>query len=151
MIRKNFRSDFCLILDLYDAEGKRMALPDYNFTIRVTTSGNACFTAFRRGDISKGYVVRDGKIVIVCDSHGLLPGIVKVAFEGDIPNEIYPDGHEHIYRRIETDIQLTDKESDDDLSAMIHLALPLLNSAPPSILPEVSDADILGVSNKIFC
>lgn len=150
MIRKNYRSDFCLILDLYDAAGKKMDLPDYNFTVRVTTAGNCCFTAYRRGDITKGFVIRDGKIVLVCDNHGLLPGVVKVTFEGDIPNNIYPDGYEHIFRRIETDIQLTDRESDDDLAAMVSLALPLLSNAPPPILSEATDKEILELSQNIF-
>lgn len=109
-----YKNDFCILLDLYDEEGERVGFPPYDFSLTVMSGGRQ-FKAFRKGKLSRNVTEKDGKMLVVCDNHGLAPGYqpVSVEFAADIPDALYADGMRHWVKKVTTDITLTVDDNDD--------------------------------------
>lgn len=92
MQKINYLSDFDFILDIYDAKGEEVGIPDYDFTavIYTTAKSNGWTISQKRGKLS-GCYNDGGKLHVVCDNHSMQPGKLKIDFTAELPNGIYPD------------------------------------------------------------
>lgn len=95
----NYQSDFDFILHLYptkeDAELKQNELPfpTYDFTISLYTTSKAnSYIVSKKGDKLKNCFNDEGRLHIVCDSHGLNCGKLEAEFIAELPDGMYPDG-----------------------------------------------------------
>lgn len=127
-----YKSDFCILLDLFDSEGNAIGFPQFNFSLEVMAGGKS-YTAFRRGNQLSNLREHEGRIMVVCDSHGLLPGRIKVEMEADIPNAIYPDGYRRWSDIFRTNIELTSANTASATSiGTARLMLPVTGDTLPT-------------------
>ena len=93
MYRKNYKSDFSLILTPKQVGGKTLsAFPSGDFEI-VFTCGGRKYSCSRKGDrYTNCRLNDDGTLTVVFDSHNLLPGVLKMACRMHLPDSLYSDG-----------------------------------------------------------
>lgn len=117
MSKKNYRSDFSLWLNVFDGYGQ-WNLPGYNVRIQLRSeSGGKVFRAFWNAEEPERSVnvrVRDGRLLVVCNHHGLMPGRVSADIDIALPNALYPDGHDNRHYRAWSDVELVTGNSEDD-------------------------------------
>lgn len=105
-----YKSDFCILLDLYDEKGRNVGFPAYDFMLTASAGGRT-YKAFRHGERMENLREQEGRIMLICDNHGMFPGRVKVEFSAAVPNSHYPDGFRQWADIVSTDVELTDSSS----------------------------------------
>lgn len=128
MIKINYKSDFDAILTVRDADGVDIGYPTSNWTATFfTRNGGATYIASHIDGVDTNCLDDDGKIHVVFDGHELEPGYLKVKFEIDLPDMIYPDNVRNLVQLQMTDIMLVDGASDADLALLSMVAqIPVL-------------------------
>lgn len=97
MRKINYKSDFDFILNLTDCRGENIGIPQYDWEARFYTSSqtDAFVASYKNGTYTNCFD-DDGKLHIVCDNHGLPSGTLRCEFIAELPNDIYPDGHDRL-------------------------------------------------------
>lgn len=108
MMKKiNYKSDFDLILNLTDCEGREIGWPSHDWTSRFRTVGSArAFTASCRGGECVNCYNDGGRIRVVFDGHGLGCGRLHCEFAIEIPDSSYPDGFHRVVTATDLDVEL---------------------------------------------
>lgn len=130
MRKINYKSDFDAVLRLRDCEDpdKFVPWPDCDFEVVFWTSGKArCHTASRNGGTyTNCFATEDGGIHFVFDNHRMGIGTLKWEPHFALPNGIYPDGIQDIYRRADLGITLVDGEGDCPTTADVEVLVPYI-------------------------
>lgn len=154
LIKRNFLSDFCFYLDLYDRDGEKLGFPDCNFKFTVTSGwGGRKYTGFRHGKRMVNVAEHDGRLLIICNAHNLIPGRVSVEICLSVPNPVFPDGFEDTVKQTETNIELVTGNSDDDCPGSAEMTLPIVGMKSEcgcEPIEEATEEDIIGIAEEIF-
>ena len=125
MKKINYKSDFDFILHLYDGCGNEVDFPDYDFTATFYTFSKAnAFIASKRGEELVNCYNDKGRLHIVCDSHGLAAGELKVDFSVELPDGIYGDGYRRVVTPRELGIMLVCGEGDCPKGKDVEVVVP---------------------------
>ena len=93
MYRKNYKSDFSLILTPKQVGGKTLsAFPSGDFEIVFTCGGRKYSCSRKEERYTNCRLNDDGTLTVVFDSHNLLPGVLKMACRMHLPDSLYSDG-----------------------------------------------------------
>lgn len=75
----NYKSDFDFILTLKTCNGADIGFPDYDWEANVfTVSNKNGFKVSCIGGVCTNCYNDEGRIHVVCDNHGLLPGELRL-------------------------------------------------------------------------
>lgn len=127
MRRINYKSDFDFILKLKDGEGNDIGIPQYNWTAKfyTTTMLNAYVASNVDGTLTNCFD-DEGQLHIVVNNHRLGTGVLKVEFNSEIPNDIYPDDSELIVVPVPLDIELTRAAAPAPEAFEVELMIPYI-------------------------
>ena len=95
----NYKSDFDVLLHVVDANGKAVGFPSFDFVLTFTSSGQKRFEAGQANGFKRGISDADGKVRVVFNDHGLLPGMLNLEVRADVENDIYPTARSCMYSR----------------------------------------------------
>lgn len=130
MRKINYKSDFDAVLRLRDCEDpdKFVPWPDCDFEVVFWTSGKArCHTASRSGGTyTNCFATGDGGIHFVFKGQRMGMGTLKWEPHFALPNGIYPDGIQDIYRKADLGITLVDGEGDCPTTADVEVLVPYI-------------------------
>lgn len=127
MTRINYKSDFDFVLRLTDCRGETIGAPDCNWSAKIWTANPInTFEASRKGEVYINCFPEDGQIHIVCNSHHLGKGMLKMEFHTELPNGIYPDGVQDLYSPQPLGIELVDGEGDCPTAIEVEAMLPYI-------------------------
>lgn len=130
MRKINYKSDFDAVLRLRDCEDpdKFVPWPDCDFEVVFWTSGKArCHTASRNGGTyTNCFATGDGGMHFVFKGHRMGMGTLKWEPHFALPNGIYPDGIQDVYRRADLGITLVDGEGDCPTTADVEVLVPYI-------------------------
>lgn len=116
-VKRNYREDFSLLLELKDAQGAQMQLPSSaDFSLRFS-SGTPCrdYSAGRRGgEFFNCHEADDGsgRLHVIFSRHGLGPGALEGVLEYEADDACFPGGRRRVVRPFTTGVALTSGPSD---------------------------------------
>ena len=120
----NYKSDFDVLLHVVDANGKAVGFPSFDFVLTFTSSGQKRFEAGQANGFKRGISDADGKVRVVFNDHGLLPGMLNLEVRADVENDIYPDGKKLYVFSVPTNINLTSGPGEVSSDIEIEVTLP---------------------------
>lgn len=130
MRKINYKSDFDFIMRLKDCSDpeKTVPFPDGDFDARFWTSSKAdAYTAScRNGVYTNCFRTEDGGMHFVFNNQYLGIGPLKWESHFELPNDIYPDGMQDIFRNAKLDIELVDGDGDCPTQSEIEYILPYI-------------------------
>lgn len=96
LLSVTYRSDFKMRLRLYTADGVELGWPscDWRAEFYTYSTANTYVASCIGGVCTNCSKDPDGVIRVVFDNHKLLPGVLKVRFTLELPDEEYPDASE---------------------------------------------------------
>lgn len=134
MTKINYKSDFDFILRLKDCADpkKTVPFPDGNFDARFWTSSkaNAYTASYRDGVYTNCFRTEDGGMHFVFDDHRMGKGALHWEPHFELPNDIYPDNMQDLYRKAALDIELVDGDGDCPTTAELEAMLPYIKGEP---------------------
>lgn len=134
MTKINYKSDFDFILRLKDCADpkKTVPFPDGNFDARFWTSSkaNAYTASYRDGVYTNCFRTEDGGMHFVFDDHRMGKGTLHWEPHFELPNGIYPDNMQDLYRKAALDIELVDGDGDCPTTAELEAMLPYIKGEP---------------------
>lgn len=134
MTKINYKSDFDFILRLKDCADpkKTVPFPDGNFDARFWTSNkaNAYTASYRDGVYTNCFRTEDGGMHFVFDDHRMGKGALHWEPHFELPNGIYPDNMQDLYRKAALDIELVDGDGDCPTTAELEAMLPYIKGEP---------------------
>lgn len=134
MTKINYKSDFDFILRLKDCADpkKTVPFPDGNFDARFWTSNkaNAYTASYRDGVYTNCFRTEDGGMHFVFDDHRMGKGTLHWEPHFELPNDIYPDNMQDLYRKAALDIELVDGDGDCPTTAELEAILPYIKGEP---------------------
>lgn len=124
----NYKSDFDAVVRIRDCQGREIGWPDYDWSARFYTERGKAnpYIASCKGGVCTHCFNDGGKIHVVFNSHRMGKGPVLVEFHAAVPNAIYPDGTQDLFRPQLTDIELVDGPGDCPTEAEIELMAPYI-------------------------
>lgn len=130
MRKINYKSDFDAALRLRDCKDpdKFVPWPDCDFDAVFWTSNKArCHTASRSGGTyTNCFATGDGGMHFVFKGQRMGMGTLKWEPHFALPNGIYPDGIQDVYRRADLGITLVDGEGDCPTTADVEVLVPYI-------------------------
>lgn len=124
----NYKSDFDAVVRIRDCQGREIGWPDYDWSARFYTERGKAnpYTASCKDGVCTHCFNDGGKIHVVFNSHRMGKGPVLVEFHAAVPNAIYPDGTQDLFRPQPTDIELVEGAGDCPTEAEIELMAPFI-------------------------
>lgn len=130
MTKINYKSDFDFILKLKDCADpkKTVPFPEGDFDARFWTSNkaNAYIASCRDGVYTNCFRTEDGGMHFVFDDHRMGKGTLHWEPHFELPNDIYPDNMQDLYRKAALDIELVDGDGDCPTTAELEAMLPYI-------------------------
>lgn len=139
----NYRSDFSVLLHVVDINDKAVGFPDFDFLFTFTTNGGAKVEGGKQGEIQRNVKDVNGDIMVIFDNHKLMPGVLNLEVQTNVPDEIYPDGKKKTVFKVPTNISLVNGEGDTGINLTIEVKLPFeyaKDSSSSSEEPETSSS-----------
>ena len=134
MTKINYKSDFDFILRLKDCADpkKTVPFPEGDFDARFWTSNkaNAYTASYRDGVYTNCFRTEDGGMHFVFDDHRMGKGTLHWEPHFELPNDIYPDNMQDLYRKAALDIELVDGDGDCPTTAELEAMLPYIKGEP---------------------
>lgn len=123
-----YKDDLDFYLKLLDGEGNGIGLPDYDWSARVWTSSKFNYiTVSSVGGVKTNWRDEgDGRIHVVVDNPGLMPGDVHIDFEALLPNEAFADGSRRIIKTFAAPMRLTRDNAPCPSAIELELMLPYI-------------------------
>ncbi len=150
-LRINYKSDFDFFLSLKDAQGVDVGFPDFDWRAVIYTSGSKCVEIGCQEGVCQGCFNDNGRIHVVMNDHGLLPGRLKIEVFANLPDAIYPDGYRLLCTPDKGDILLvTGKGDTDALDSGISVVMPALEPKLPKAVIELVGSAGTVVALNIF-
>lgn len=127
MARKNYKEDFDAFLTVRDGRGANIGFPSFDFIARFfTTSPAHAYEVSSIGGVLTNCHNDNGRVHVVFDNHGLLPGALQCEFTALLPNGTYPDGSQRLPTADRLGIDLTYGRSDLPAYINLDMQLPML-------------------------
>ena len=130
MTKINYKSDFDFILKLKDCADpkKTVPFPEGDFDARFWTSNkaNAYIASCRDGVYTNCFRTEDGGMHFVFDDHRMGKGTLHWEPHFELPNDIYPDNTQDLFRKAALDIELVDGDGDCPTTAELEAMLPYI-------------------------
>ena len=131
MRKINCKSDFDFILRLTDCKGDPVGFPPYDWSARLWTKFKAdAVTVSCIGGKTTNCFNDNGEIHVVCNSHGLAPGVLRIELAVEIPDGIYPDGARRMVSALPLGIELVRDNTPCPVAADVELTLPYIKVDP---------------------
>lgn len=134
MTKINYKSDFDFILRLKDCADpkKTVPFPEGDFDARFWTSNkaNGYTASYRDGVYTNCFRTEDGGMHFVFDDHRMGKGTLHWEPHFELPNNIYPDNMQDLYRKAALDIELVDGDGDCPTTAELEAMLPYIKGEP---------------------
>lgn len=134
MKRINYKSDFDFILRLKDCADpkKTVPFPEGDFDARFWTSNkaNAYTASCRDGVYTNCFRTEDGGMHFVFDDHRMGKGALHWEPHFKLPNDIFPDNMQDLYRKAALNIELVDGDGDCPTTAEVEAMLPYIKGEP---------------------
>ena len=124
----NYKSDFDAIITLKDSKGTEVPWPDCDWEARFyAASKTNAYIAGRKGDeYTNCFAEADGRMHVVFNNHRLGRGVLKWELHVQLPNGIYPDDIQDLYRPQELGIELVAGAGDNPMTAEVEAVLPYI-------------------------
>lgn len=128
----NYKSDFDFIPKLKDRNGKEVRFPDCDWEAVLWVSNKANnYKVSRKGEqYTNCFVEENGDVHFVVNGHHLGIGVLKWDLHVALPNEIYPDGLQHLCWPESLDIELVAGAGDCPTTAELEAMLPYIKGEP---------------------
>lgn len=125
MNKVNYKSDFDFFLVIRDCRGTDIGFPDFDWECRFYTvqKANAFEVSYKGGVYTNCFNDR-GRIHVVCDNHGLSAGEIEAELNVFLPNEIYPDGNQHLSTPFSAEIKLIKGPAPCPSTAEVEATIP---------------------------
>lgn len=128
----NYKSDYDFIPKLKDRNGKEVRFPDCDWEAVLWVSNKANnYKVSRKGEqYTNCFVEENGDVHFVVNGHHLGIGVLKWDLHVALPNEIYPDGLQHLCWPESLDIELVAGAGDCPTTAELEAMLPYIKGEP---------------------
>lgn len=152
----NHKSDFLLVQHIYlkDKGGDSITdigFPEYDFRLRYyTINGEKDFVAWCRNGHPVNCKNVDGKLIVIFNNHGMMPGLLNVDIEIDVPNDIFEDGYHREFIPGPTKVKLITGPTESFGMAEAEAMLPFIKGDPlkfEDLTPEELD-ELVGQTAK---
>ncbi|MCP9611136.1 hypothetical protein [Coprobacter tertius] len=115
----NKDSDFTAFVQFTDAAGSKISVPEYDFILEYETDGFNKYVASKKDGVYSNCRLDGDRLLVVFNDHGLDCGLLRQTLFIGIPNEVFPDGLQHIRVPQLPGIELWGGKSDNTESAEI--------------------------------
>lgn len=107
--RVYYKDDLDFYMTLLDCDDENIGIPDFDWRARLWTSSKMNYvTVSSVGGVKTNWRDEgDGRIHVVVDNPGLMPGDVHIDFEALLPNETFADGTRKLVKPFTAPIRLT--------------------------------------------
>ena len=132
MKKINYKSDFDFKMKLKDCEEKAVPFPDCDWDAVFWTSSkaNAYKASCKGGVYANCRREEDGSMRFIFDNQRLGPGSLKWEPHFELPNGLYPDGVQDLYKPAPLDIELVSGAGDCGDTAEVEAMLPYIKGEP---------------------
>ena len=132
MKKINYKSDFDFKMKLKDCEEKAVPFPDCDWDAVFWTSSkaNAYKASCKGGVYANCRREEDGSMRFIFDNQRLGPGSLKWEPHFELPNGLYPDGVQDLYKPDPLDIELVSGAGDCGDTAEVEAMLPYIKGEP---------------------
>lgn len=129
----NFKSDFDFTA-VFKAFGQggvvEIGFANYDWEIVLTTGGNHLasrgYVVSYKGGVCTNCFNDNGKVHIVMNNHKLDVGQLQGTIKANIPNPIYPDGHQLLMNEVKLPYELVTGNGDAPTEVEVEILLPYL-------------------------
>jgi len=127
MRKINYKSDFDFLMRLKDSAGKEVPFPECDWDAMFWTSSKAKAykASYRDGAYTNCRKEANG-ILFIFDSHAMGLGTLHWEPHFRLPNDIYPDGYQDLFRKRALDIELVDGDGDEATETEITFIAPYI-------------------------
>ena len=124
--RVYYKDDLDFYMTLLDCDDENIGIPDFDWRARLWTSSKMNYvTVSSVGGVKTNWRDEgDGRIHVVVDNPGLMPGDVHIDFEALLPNETFADGTRKLVKPFTAPIRLTRDCAPCPSAMEIELMLP---------------------------
>lgn len=124
--RVYYKDDLDFYMTLLDCDDENIGVPDFDWRARLWTSSKMNYvTVSSVGGVKTNWRDEgDGRIHVVVDNPGLMPGDVHIDFEALLPNETFADGTRKLVKPFTAPIRLTRDCAPCPSAMEIELMLP---------------------------
>lgn len=130
MKRINYKSDFDFILRMKDCKDKDKTVPfpecDFDALFWTSSKAKAYAASYRDGIYTNCFRTEDGGMHFVFNDHRMGMGTLRWEPHFELPNDIYPDGIQDLFRKAALGIELVDGDGDCPTTAEIEVLLPYI-------------------------
>lgn len=130
MKRINYKSDFDFILRMKDCKDKDKTVPfpdcDFDALFWTSSKAKAYAASYRDGIYTNCFRTEDGGMHFVFNDHRMGMGTLRWEPHFELPNDIYPDGIQDLFRKANLGIELVDGDGDCPTTAEIEVLLPYI-------------------------
>ena len=128
MTRRNYKSDFDFVVRLTDCADKNLTVPwpdcDWEMLFFTSSKANTYAASRKNGVYTNCFAEADGGMHFVLDNHRLAPGVLHMQLHVRLPNGIYPDGVQNLYRPQPLGIELVTDAGDCPTAAETEAVVP---------------------------
>lgn len=126
----NYKSDFDFIMRLKDCadDTKTVPFPDCDFEAMFWTSSKtkAYIASCKGGVCTNCFRTKDGDMHFVFDNQHMGLGTLHWEPHFELPNDLYPDSIQDLFRKASLDIKLVDGDGDCPTTAEIEFIAPFI-------------------------
>lgn len=127
MRKINYKSDFDCILTLIDCDGNAVSFPECDWDAVFWTSSKAkAYHASCIGGVCTNCRKEPDGISFIFDSHNMGLGTVHWEPHFRLPNGLYPDGYQDLFRKRALGIELVDGDGDEATETEIEYIIPYI-------------------------
>lgn len=119
-----FKSEFSLLLELTDRDGKDIGVPPVDWRASFSTGKYPHYVASCIGGKLRNCVIDGNHIRVLFNRHGLGPGRLHCEFTCILPDDRYPDGTQDVVKLSPLDVMLTAKPEDCPCNISAKIELP---------------------------
>ena len=121
-----YKDDLDFYMKLLDCDDENIGIPDFDWEARLWTSSRLNYVIVSSvGGVKTNWRDEgDGRIHVVVDNPGLMPGDVHIDFEALLPNETFADGTRKLVKPFTAPIRLTRDCAPCPSAMEIELMLP---------------------------
>lgn len=127
MRKINYKSDFDFLMRLKDSAGKEVPFPECDWDAVFWTSSKAkAYHASCIGGVCTNCRKEANGTLFIFDSHAMGLGTLHWEPHFRLPNDIFPDGYQDLFRKAALGIELVDGDGDEATKTEIEYIIPYI-------------------------